>query len=153
MIHGIHHPAISTKDMTRALAFYCDVLGFEEVKRFGWPKGYADADELTGLKDSAATCVMLKKGNSFLEVFEFTSPAPKQAEAERPVCDHGITHLCLYVSDMDHEYERLQAAGMTFHSEPKSDGNTRMAYGRDPDGNVVELLEVINEQDPALMKI
>lgn len=153
MIHGIHHPAISTKDMTRALEFYCGVLGFEEVKRFGWPKGYADADELTGLNDSAATCVMLKKGNSFLEVFEFTAPPPQEALTERPVCDHGITHICLYISDMDSEYQRLQIAGMPFHSEPKTDGSTRMAYGRDPDGNVVELLEVINKEDPALMEV
>ena len=153
MIHGIHHPAISTKDMARLLDFYCRVLGFEEVKRFGWSKGFADADELTGLKDSAATCAMLKKGGSFLEIFEFTSPAPAAAPDVRPVCDHGITHICFYVTDMDHECERLTAAGMAFHSEPKSDGNTRMVYGRDPDGNVIELLEVIDGNDPARLDV
>jgi catechol 2,3-dioxygenase-like lactoylglutathione lyase family enzyme len=59
------------------------------------------------------------------------------------VCDHGITHLCLDVEDLDAEYERLLAAGMTFNSPPQDLGaGVRTVYGRDPDGNVVELHEL-----------
>ena len=64
------------------------------------------------------------------------------------MCDHGITHLCLQVEDIDGEYERLKAAGMTFHCAPQKAGKgLRATYGRDPDGNVVELLEVENSDD------
>ena len=73
---------------------------------------------------------------------------PRTAEADRPVCDHGFTHIALLVTDMDAEYERLTAAGMRFHCPPG--GNTRAIYGRDPDGNVVELMEVAQGSPMAL---
>ncbi len=143
MIQGIHHTAISTGDLERSLRFYKDLLGFEEVFASGWEVGAEVADNITGLKDSSARLVMLKAGNAFIELFQYKTPTPKPAEAMRPVCDHGITHLCLNVTDIDAEYERLKAAGMIFHCPPQGAGSgVRATYGRDPDGNVVELLEV-----------
>ena len=46
------------------------------------------------------------------------------------------------------EYQRLRDAGMRFHSPPLDAGPTRCCYGRDPDGNVVELLEFTRPDDP-----
>jgi catechol 2,3-dioxygenase-like lactoylglutathione lyase family enzyme len=143
MIHGINHVAISTGDIERSVAFYRDLLGLEEVFRLNWEVGEKPFDAITGLEDSSARIVMLKAGNCCVELFEYRSPPPKPAEARRPVCDHGITHLCLQVTSINDEYERLKAAGMTFHCPPQQVGSDIQAtYGRDPDGNVVELLEV-----------
>jgi hypothetical protein len=36
----------------------------------------------------------------------------------RVVCDHGFTHACVDAIDIDAEYERLKAAGMTFRCSP-----------------------------------
>ena len=112
MIHGIHHTAISSGDIERSLHFYRDLLGFEEVFKLNWEVGTKTLDDITGLTDSSARVVMLKAGNACVELFEYATPAPKLAEDRRPVCDHGITHLCLQVSDIDGEYERLKAAGI-----------------------------------------
>ena len=143
MIRGIHHTAISTGDLERSVRFYRDLLGFEEVYSSQWEVGAEVADRITGLKDSSARLVMLKAGNAFVEIFQYETPRPKPGEATRPVCDHGITHLCLDVTDVETEYERLKAAGMTFHCPPQEGGGgVWVTYGRDPDGNVVELLEV-----------
>ena len=145
MIRGIHHTAISTGDMERALRFYKDLLGFEEVFNFEWQAGNTVVDNITGLRDSAAQVVMLRAGNACVELFQYAAPSPKAGDPNRPVCDHGITHLCLEVSDIEDEYARLKAAGMRFHCPPQGAGNgLRATYGRDPDGNVVELLEVID---------
>jgi len=142
MIHGIHHTAISTADIERSLRFYRDLLGFEEVFDFNWPVGTEALDNITGLRDSSARVAMLKAGNACVELFEYATPTPQTAPSNRPVCDHGITHLCLQVTDIDAEYARLSAAGMKFHCPPQPVGDTlRATYGRDPDGNVVELLE------------
>jgi glyoxylase I family protein len=143
MIVGFHHAAISTPDFDRCVGFYQDVIGCEEAWSFEWPKGSPEADEMTGLTDSAARAVMLKLGDTFLEVFEYRSPAPKRRDSDtlRPVCDHGITHICLLVQDLPAEYERLKAAGMHFHSAPLTQDTGYVVYGRDPDGNVVELIE------------
>lgn len=150
MIRGIHHTAISTSDIDRALGFYRDILGFEEAGTFAWPVGFELADRITGLQDSSARVAMLRAGNAYVELFEFIAPAPKPGDPERPVCDHGITHLCLDVVDIDAEYERLKAAGMEFHCEPQlMPVGSRATYGRDPDGNVIELREAAPQNDPA----
>jgi catechol 2,3-dioxygenase-like lactoylglutathione lyase family enzyme len=146
MIRGIHHAAISTGDLQRALAFYRDLLGFETVFEGGWPAGVEVADNITGLSGSSAQLAMLRAGNAFIELFQYASPAPSPGDPNRPVCDHGVTHICLDVTDVDAEYERLMAAGMRFHCPPQDLGGSRVTYGRDPDGNVVELQEI---RDPA----
>ena len=137
-----HHAAISTPDLDRAIGFYRDLLGFETVAEFAWPPGTRAADEVMGLRDSSGRAAMLRLGDVRLELFQFATPVPRSADAARPVCDHGITHLCLQVDDVDREYERLRALGVPFSSAPRKVGpGTRATYGRDPDGNVVELLE------------
>lgn len=141
MLTGFHHAAISTPDLDRFVRYYRDLFGCEVAWTFGWEAGSAEADALTGLRDSAARAAMLKLGDSFLEVFEFSSPPAKPRAGDRPVCDHGITHICLQVQDMQAEYARLKAAGMRFHSPPQAQETGFVAYGRDLDGNVVELLE------------
>jgi catechol 2,3-dioxygenase-like lactoylglutathione lyase family enzyme len=145
MIKGIHHTAVSTGDLERALGFYRDLLGFEVVSEWGWPAGIDLADRITGLEGSAARVAMLQASNTSIELFEFTAPPPKPGDPKRPVCDHGITHIALEVSDIDSEYERLKATGMPFHCPPQDMGASRVTYGRDPDGNVIELLERLEE--------
>jgi glyoxylase I family protein len=141
MIKGFHHAAISTSDLDRSVGFYTDVVGCEVAWTFGWEGGSAEADELTALENSAARAAMLKLGDTFLEIFEFSSPQPRHQHGDRPVCDHGITHICLEVKDIQSEYQRMLAAGMRFHSAPLSQDTGFVVYGRDIDGNVVELLE------------
>ena len=141
MILGFHHAAISTPDLDRCLLFYKDIVGCEEAWTFEWPAGTPEADAMTGLENSAARAVMLKLGDSFLEIFEFSSPKPAPLNPQRPVCDHGITHVCLQVQDLHTEVARMKAAGMHFHSEPLTQDTGYVIYGRDPDGNVVELIE------------
>ncbi len=148
MIRAVHHTAISTGDLERSVAFYRDLLGFEEVTAFAWEQGAESIDRLTGLESSAARVALLRLENAFVELFEYSAPPPTRGDPARPVCDHGITHLCLEVTELDAEYQRLSDAGMRFHCAPIDAGEVgvRAVYGRDPDGNVVELLEVT---DPA----
>ena len=141
MLKGFHHAAISTPDLDRSVRFYQELFGCTVVREFGWPAGVPEADALTGLRNSAARAVMLKLGDSHLEIFEFSSPAPKPGDPDRPACDHGITHICVEVRDSQAEYSRLKAAGMRFHAPPQAQDGGFVTYGRDPDGNIVELLE------------
>jgi len=143
VITGIHHVAISTPDAERLLEFYRDLLGLEVVFGGTWPVGTEQADAITGLRGSSARQVLLRCGNAYVELFEYAAPEAQPGDPDRPVCDHGITHLCLDVEDLDAEYERLLEAGMRFHCPPQDLGaGIRTTYGRDPDGNVVELQEL-----------
>ena len=149
MFRSLHHTAISTPDLERAVTFYRDLFGFEVVMEMDWPRGYSGVDLIMGVKDTAAEAVMLRREDSMIEIFEFSSPEAKEQASDRPVCDHGITHLCFLVEGIQAEYERLCEAGMEFHCPPQdSGGGIAATYGRDPDGNVIELLEVLNESHP-----
>jgi catechol 2,3-dioxygenase-like lactoylglutathione lyase family enzyme len=140
MIVGVHHIAISTPDLDRLATFYCDDLGFERIFDAAWEPGNVAADAVTGLEGSAARTAMLRGGNLYLELFEFRAPTPQAAPERRPVCDHGITHLCLLVDDVDAACQRI---GLNFQSAPQDlGGGVRTVYGRDPDGNIVELKEL-----------
>ena len=155
MIRGIHHTAISTGHLDNALAFYRDLLGFRVVFEFGWPIGSEIADKISGLKQSSARAVMLQAGNAIIELFQYTSPTPRPGDPQRPVSDHGISHICVDVTGLDAEYERLKAAGMKFHCPPQDLGtppSVRTTYGRDPDGNIVELQEVLNKENPIALR-
>ncbi len=153
MIRGIHHTAISTVDLERSLAFYSDVLGFELVMDFSWPEGTANMNATHALPETAGRVVLLKAGNAMLELFQFATPTPKPVDPNRPLCDHGITHLCIDVDDIDAEYARLEAAGMRFHCPPVDYGSVKTTYGRDPDGNVIELQEIKSPDDPLALDI
>jgi catechol 2,3-dioxygenase-like lactoylglutathione lyase family enzyme len=148
MIRGLHHTAISTPDIDRLVRFYRDVIGFRVAWETEWNPGDEVADQILDLKDSSARLVMLEAGNTYLELFQYASPEPEPGDPRRPVCDHGVTHICLDVVGVDEEYERLLAAGMVFHSPPHSVYDVRTTYGRDPDGNVVEVQEVLVPDSP-----
>lgn len=146
MLLGLHHAAMSTPDMDRALGFYEGLLGFEIALDLTWTKGSRDMDALVGFVDSSGRCVMLRAPNAFLELFQFDSPVPRAAGRAPGVCEHGLSHICLAVTGIDAEHARLTAAGVEFSSAPTTAFGMRAVHGRDPDGNVVELLEVL---DPA----
>ena len=145
MIRGIHHTAISTGNFDRLVAFYCDLLGAVAVAPPGDISGEA-FDAVVDLRQAKARVVMLRLGNAFIELFEYANPAGKIGDPNRPVSDHGLTHICFDVTDLSAEYERLKAAGVHFHCapQPMMGGRSWTTYARDPDGNVIEFQEVLN---------
>jgi glyoxylase I family protein len=152
MIRGIHHVAISTNDLDRLVAFYTGLFGFEPVMRTEW-HDRPIIDRMIGIEGSAARQVMLKAGNAYLELFEYETPGGPSVDPDHLASDRGYTHFCVDVTDIDAEYQRLSTAGMRFHSSPPSSdelGTTslRAIYGRDPDGNIVELQEILDPTIP-----
>lgn len=140
MIKGLHHAAISVKDLDRSIQFYCGLLGMEMLGQSEFSG--AAMDRITTLTNTRGRVAMLRAGDQHLELFEFTAPTPKPRDAQRPVCDHGISHFCIEMTNIQLEFERLTAAGVEFHCTPQTFGNMKATYARDPDGNVVELLEM-----------
>jgi catechol 2,3-dioxygenase-like lactoylglutathione lyase family enzyme len=146
MILGVHHTAIATHDIERLYEFYSSLFGMTKLVDDGWSDAEA-LDQIVGLPNSAARFMLLNAGNQCLELFQFSSPEPGEGSPNRPVCDPGFTHICFAVKNIDAEYERLSNAGMRFHAPPMIAGDRplRATYGRDPDGNVIELLEIVGE--------
>ena len=144
MIHGIDHTAISVPDINAAIDFYCNTIGFEVESESNWWQGAKRVDALVGLDDSASKVAMLRLGETRIELFEYQSPKPHLRDESRRVCDHGLTHICLHVTEIEAEHARLLAAGVEFNSAPVHLGTSICAYGRDPYGNVLELKEFVS---------
>ena len=146
-IRQVNHVAISTPDLQRALGFYRDLMGFADAGHFEVEDNEV-ANRATALRGICAHGALLRAGNVYLELFEFHAPSPAKMDPRRPVCDHGITHIALEVNDLTSEHRRLQEAGVHFQSPPQAwPGGGVFVYARDPDGNVVELIEHTGPQD------
>ena len=70
-------------------------------------------------------------------------------EKNRPVNNHGHTHVCVDVTNIEDAYKTLLQNGVEFHAPPQDFGQVKATYGRDCDGNVFEIQEIIDQNHPA----
>jgi len=146
-IKGVHHVNLAVEDIELMQDFYRGALGFEEIFALQW--GPDDvACLVTGVKRSTAKVAMLKCENLIVELIQYVKPETQIGDRCEPY-SRGYTHICLEVTDIDAEYERLKGHGMTFHAPPTplEDRNFRAIYGRDPEGNLIELQELFGEDN------
>jgi glyoxylase I family protein len=141
MINGIHHVAVHVRNLDRMAKFYKDAFGFEPADaEFGW-RDNALIAQIIDVPRSTARGIMLRAGGCYLELFEYSAPDPVSTRPLAPF-DRGYTHFCVDVTDIEKEYERLRALGMTFgHPHPLNAGNVKTIYGKDPEGNIIEIQE------------
>jgi catechol 2,3-dioxygenase-like lactoylglutathione lyase family enzyme len=140
----LHHVNISTPDLKRMWKFYEDAFGFERVFEHNL-EDYDITEMITGVKGAVASTVTLRGANCFIELFQWSAPKGKPLEPLRPF-DYGYTHICWAVDDADVEFKRLSDLGVPFvYGKPTSSefdgGKYASIYGRDPDGNVIELIQ------------
>jgi catechol 2,3-dioxygenase-like lactoylglutathione lyase family enzyme len=151
-IRGVHHVGMSVPDIDVARRFYIDLLGAEEISTTVWEAGNDAIDAIVGLKGSAAKTFIARLKNVQIECFEYASPRSPDMDPARPVNHFGYTHIGFEVDDIRATYDRMVAAGLTFHTPPDlttitSDENGTKSgfsatYGRDFFGNVFEILEI-----------
>ena len=142
MLRGLHRTVISTPYLERSVQFYRDLLGLKVLTRGSWSGNWESADQLTNQDESAARWVMLSAGNTNLEIVQYDAPVPAPREPTRPVVDHGIARICFEVTNIHRMYEDLVAAGVQFDCPLQYQDDLGVTtYARDPDGNVVELVE------------
>ena len=138
------HVGLSVACLDRSIQFYRDLFGMEVVSYGGF--GGDQYECILGLKGAKGRASTLRAGHLRIELFEFEHPAPKPRDVTRSVADHGITHFCVEVSNIEEVYELLKAASVMFNCPPlEFFGRAKATYGRDPDGNVFELIEVLKQ--------
>ena len=141
MVRGIHHVAVHVRDLDRMVKFYGDAFGFAVVgAAFGWQEEPL-IDRIMDVPGTAARGCMLRAGTCYLELFQFSAPAPVSTRPLRPF-DKGYTHFCVDVTEIEAECLRLEGLGMSFDGRgPVDMGHVKSLYGRDPEGNVIEIQE------------
>jgi len=137
-----NHVGISVSDIDRSIAFYRDMLDMEPLSDV-FPFSGEQFEQIMDLPGVQGRMCMIAKGTLWLELFEFSNPAPQPKDRDYPVSDRGYSHFGVEVENIAETYARLEAAGVRIHSPVITfmGGLMKAAYCRDPDGNVFEIME------------
>lgn len=140
----VRHAGIVVRDMTRALAFYEGMLGLRIARDLDEHGEYID--RITELENVRLRTVKMSapNGATLVELLEYRSH-PRERDLPPESCAIGASHVAFTVRDLEGWYRRLSEAGVPFHAPPQlsPDGGARVTYCRDPDGTIVELVEVL----------
>jgi catechol 2,3-dioxygenase-like lactoylglutathione lyase family enzyme len=148
VITGFLHVGLSTQDAQRSLAFYRDVFGMQLVSDREVPKG-GYVEKVTGVAGACIRIVHLQGHGFNLELLEYVEPGG-ESRSRRPN-DTGSAHLCFVADDLAAECARLRSLGVRILSEGgraigvtggPNDGG-KCVYAEDPDGNAVEIVELV----------
>ena len=137
------HTAIVTPAIDRLSEFYAMVTGSPVHRRGSFGPDHK-FDVVGGLHDARFHGAWLRAGNAELEFWQYLTPLT-EAVPPRAMSDLGWNHVCFESDDIDSDIDRLRTAGVELHLPVSEFGNARVAFCRDPDGNVFELLQP-NEQ-------
>jgi catechol 2,3-dioxygenase-like lactoylglutathione lyase family enzyme len=141
----VHHSAIVVRDLHRSLPFWTDGLGLDVLMDSAFE---GDWPTLFGVPRPSLRSVFLgdrrQPGSGVVELvsFEGLDPAPAGGTAGAPGA--GFLLLSLYV-DLDRVLSRLAPLGVKPEAVIEVDGlqgPVRMATVRDPEGVLVELIDL-----------
>jgi len=144
-IIGTNHTSYTVSDLSRTLAFYRDLLGFEVLReRPSITNTYFR--KIVGFPDGVVRDALLRIPGSthYLELFEYKQP--RGVTMDLKPNNPGSSHIAYYVDDLQEMYPRLKEAGVEFVSEPiylDEGPNTGgwAVYMKDPDGIILELFQ------------
>lgn len=136
------HVGLCVSDLDRSIAFYRDVLGFEEVASRLHITDEGSAN-LLDFPTMDVELVYLERDGIRIELLWYRDPECVEDGGRRPMHLVGLTHLAFRVADFDGICERIEAAGGTVLPGTTTTfgmGN-RGIMTLDPDGVRVELVE------------
>jgi catechol 2,3-dioxygenase-like lactoylglutathione lyase family enzyme len=139
---GIRSIDISVVDIDAAIDWYRAVLPLVELRRFAMPLAAFGA-ELVGTCDGDVMVAVAATPTTLLHFMQF--PATGRATAPPPVFGPGYTHMCIQSAASDPALGKLIDQGLDMVSRCDEQGvdiggyGVRYAYGRDPDGRMIEV--------------
>lgn len=127
MIKAFDHVTITVSDLERSVDFYQRILGLEVMGMLEQNGGNFKI-------------VYLDAGGAIIELFHFKQggqPLPEVKDS-----DIGIKHIGFRVDNVDEVVKKLKEAGIRFTLEPfDATGGVRIAFFKDPDGILIELVQ------------
>lgn len=139
------HTGITVSNLERSLAFWRDVLGFELSHR---PHQTGDlASEITGVAGAEISIAVLKGYGHKIELLEYLAPLDRKKHVDLRPCDVGSVHVALLVDDLDEVLSTISASGWKTAGKPQTltsgpNAGKRVVYVRDPDGTIIEFMEL-----------
>ena len=130
---SFHHVGISVANLDESIAWYRDMLGFEEVVRM--EQGVTEDKMLIG---------HIRRGDCYIELFQVEGSKSLPEYRRDPNADFGVQglkHFALRVSDVQAAVKELKAKGVEVAFGPVDTPEIRFVFIRDNSGNAFELIE------------
>jgi len=143
----LRHVGITVSDMDRSLGFYRDLLGLEICREMDEYGDYID--NFSGLKDVRVRTVKMKFepfNDIMLELLCYSShPESPDTNLNNSITQIGCSHFAVTVKDLDSLYEKLMQNDVHMMCEPQTspDGKAKLTFCRDPDGTLIELVQML----------
>ncbi len=143
MIRGVHRIIKYSQSPSRLLEFYRDIIGFREI---AWSSRINGGD---ASKSSMHHGFLLKAQSLCIEIRSI-DPSSIEDDLDRSKFPNiQLTSLCLDVLDIRSVVERLATAGFRIASGPSDFGFFWSASVVDPDGQQIEIMELLDPFDEA----
>jgi lactoylglutathione lyase len=143
-INGVSHLGICVSNLERAITFYRDGLGFEEISSLELENQYGN---VMGLADFKMSARFLSLGDIRIELLHYSrSEGAVSASGLRAMNHTGFTHLALLVDDVDAVAERIVEHGGRVFPDTRGtfagpEGPIELLYCSDPDFTRIELTQ------------
>jgi catechol 2,3-dioxygenase len=131
----VGHIGLAVRDLDESVRFYTEVLGMQLTERFEYPQEEVGH----GVEVTAGAFVRCESRHHALSLFALRIP-PKGEVYGHP---YGLHHIAFEMPTPDAllaMYRHFRASGATFvEARIGGPGNQPRFYGRDPDGNLIEV--------------
>ena len=146
-VAGVGAVGMTVGDMDRTTEFFADVLSFEKVSDVEVAgEAYEHLEGVFGLR---MRVVHMRLGDESIDLTEYLAPRGRPAPTDSRSHDHWFQHIAIIVSDMDRAYQWLRQHKVEHASSGpqllpewnKNAAGIRAFYFKDPDGDVLEILQ------------
>ena len=136
---AIRHIGVVVSDLDRMIDFYSEVFGFRLASRALETGLYIET--LVGVPSARLEWGKLIDANGLiLELLRYHSHPEEPAHP--PVQRHGCSHVALTMADIHATLKQLEACGgKTGPLQCNAEKTVLVAYARDPEGIVLELVQ------------
>jgi len=137
---------ITVGDLDRSVAFYTEVLTFQEVREF--ERTGEDLERYTGVFGVRARVARLRLGSEEIELTDYLAPEGRSIPEDSRSNDLWFQHIAIVTRDMDAAYKVLRAHNVRHAStgpqrlpdwNPNA-GGIEAFYFKDPDGHNLEII-------------
>ena len=140
-IKRMDHAAISVKDMDKAIAFYRDVIGMEQVLDREFSEGMAKLIKVPGTQ---VRIVHMKLGDVIVELFDYGYPKGREPRPDPQQSDYGITHIGFMVEDFSETLQHLRDHGCELLGEAvEIRPGVFVAYLHGVEHEIIEIREIL----------
>ena len=144
MIKNIRHTGIVVHDLAKMSAFYRQ-LGFVDESRAVEEGVFIE--QVVNISDVRLEWIKMRSADGYLlQLIKYHSH-PHALRLERAKAnDLGCSHVAYTVDDIDNACEIIRVAGGSVENLPAiaPDGKVKVAYCHEPEGVLIEIVEVIN---------